>query len=164
MVSKHLNPRRPKVFGTHTWYQGGGGVSKPPLPPPISRMAQNMNFKFGTFIVQLYLGCKSKKKIWICWLVRCHGNRMLRTTLLLFKFLQCQSKQEISQYIYSDASQKCHLSPYQTKTFRAYSQIPADSKYVIFNWFLNCGRDGQKDRAKTGKSTIPVFKEGIFLN
>ena len=54
LVKTTVNLRRPKVFGTHTWYQRGG-LSELPLPPfpPISRTAQNMKFKFGTLIVQL---------------------------------------------------------------------------------------------------------------
>ena len=53
----HFNPRRPKVFGTRTRYQGGGrGLSEPPphthTHTPISRTAHRMKFKFGTLIVQ----------------------------------------------------------------------------------------------------------------
>ena len=44
---------------------------------------------------------------------------------------QCQSKQEINQC--SDASQNA-IFYNQIKTFTAYSPIPTNSKYVIFNW------------------------------
>ena len=45
---KFLNPSCTKVFGTHTFYEGGGGgVLEPTLRPMISKTVDSTNFKFG---------------------------------------------------------------------------------------------------------------------
>ena len=57
----------------------------PPPPPTYLKNGSKYEGQIWYTYCSTYLGCKSKKDL-ICWLVRCHGNRMFRTTVLLFKF------------------------------------------------------------------------------
>ena len=55
-----LNPRRPKVFGTHTWYQGEE-LSEPPSPIYLKNGSKYEVQIWYTYC-PTYLGCKSKKR------------------------------------------------------------------------------------------------------
>ena len=83
---------------------------------------------------------------------------MFKTRLLLFKFLQCQSKEEINQY--SDPSPNVifhNIKPKLSEHTVLFLLIP-NMQFLI-------GGNDQKNRAKIGKKhNIPVIKEGIFLN
>ena len=59
---KNFNPSCTKVFGTHTFYEGGGGgLSRPPM---ISKTADSTNFNFGRPL-ELYMRGRKLVKLMI---------------------------------------------------------------------------------------------------
>ena len=56
-----VNPSFTKVFGTHTFYEGGGVE---PTPPMISKTADSTNFNFGRPL-ELYMRGRKLVKLMI---------------------------------------------------------------------------------------------------